>query len=105
MVAFHPEFEEHLNNEAASDVRQRALVWFSVNGQQPKIKNEQLQEVLAGIMDATSEQTMRVVADSHPREWVELTVLNEFGPNFRQRPAYSVLVDGIYQRLFSESAA
>lgn len=103
MVAFHPDFENELS-QAPVDQQQRALVWFSVNSQRPQIQNEQLDAVLNTILDATSEQQLKVVADSHPREWVELTVLNEFGPGFRQRPAYHILVDGIYQRLFEQAA-
>lgn len=104
MVAFHPDFEDYLNHEAPADASQRALVWFSVNGQQPSVQHQQLQSVLSGIMDATNDHALRVYADSHPREWVELTVLNEFGPGFRYRPAYQVLVEGIYSRLFAKTA-
>ncbi len=92
---------EKLLETATRHQREHAMVWFAVNENHPKALSEELNTVLDNLATATSSDTLKVYADSHPKEWVELTVLNEFGPDFRFRPAFKVLVDGIYNRMFA----
>ncbi len=92
---------EKLLEDAPRPKREHAMVWFAVNERNPQSASIQLNSVLENLVAATSNDTLKVYADSHPKEWVELTVLNEFGPDFRFRPAFKVLVDGIYNHLFA----
>lgn len=98
------QFDERLENFLETmprPKRENMMVWFAVNERNPKAASESLNAVLHSLSEASSQETLKVYADSHPKEWVEMTVLNEFGPDFRNRAAFASLVEGIYNRLFA----
>jgi hypothetical protein len=94
----HPQLVQHLER-TAPDCLKSLLIWFNIDTHSLQSQSERLDALLSEMNTMSVETCYQSLSQLELPDLVRLSILNEFGPEFADKPSFSLLETTTSHRL------